>query len=165
MRIHFNFGNYSPILSESEDNEEDNKEKEDLATNLINAFDVGNVQPPQPISREKPQQYQGYYGGYQYQSQPQAQQQQRPMQADNRWGNYPQMGQPQSLPLNPMTGRYSGMPQPPMSQGQGQSGQMSQGMGGMFKNPMMGQRNPQLQGMSGQYYDPRYQGYQGYQQQ
>lgn len=73
------------------------------------------------------------------------------------------MSQAQSLPLNPMAGRYSGIPPAPMSQGQGP--QMSQGMGGMFKNPMMGQRNPQMQGMGGQYYDPRYQGYQGYQQQ
>lgn len=160
LRIQFNFGNYSPIVSESEDNEEDNKEREDLATNLINAFDVSKVQPPQPLSRDKPQQYQGYYGGYAYQAQPQ---QQRPIQGDSRWGGYAQMGQAQSMPLNPMAGRYSGMSQAGIPQGQAPA--MNQGMGGMFKNPMMGQRNPQMQGMSGQYYDPRYQGYQGYQQQ
>ena len=82
--------------------------------------------------------------------------------------------QPQSVynPLNPMAPKFNNqMPPNPMSQGQmgqqqiGQQsmgqGQMNQpGLGGMFKNPMMGQRNPQMGGMGGQYYDPRYQGYQ-----
>ncbi len=186
IRMEFNFGNYSPIDSNSEDNEEDNKEREDLATNLINSFDVGKVppppqpQPPPPPQREKPQQYQGYYGGYPSYQAPQ--QQQRPM-VDNRWMNYPQMSQSQPQTLyNPLAGRYGGIPQNQMNQGQsvnqpgmgqpgmgqpgmGQPGMgqpvMGQpGMGGMYKNPLMGQRNPGMQGMGGQYYDPRYQGYQ-----
>ena len=54
-------------------------------------------------------------------------------------------------PLNPMMGKYQGMPPPnPMQMGQ-------QG----YKNPMMGR--PQQQQQGNQYYDPRYQG--GYQQQ
>jgi hypothetical protein len=160
LRMQFNFGNFSPIVSESEDNDEDKDKDEDLAANLINAYDVGKVAPSSETqNRDKNQAYQGYYGGYQqqYPQQPQQPQQapqpqQRPM-PDNRWMNYQQQPQPpQSIynPLNPMAGRY-GPPQPP-----GGAGQMAQGM---YKNPMMGQRNPNPPN-PGQYYDPRYQGYQ-----
>ena len=45
-RIQFNFGTYSPINSESEDNAEDKEEKEDLAAGLLNSFDVSKVAPP-----------------------------------------------------------------------------------------------------------------------
>ena len=46
-----NFGNYSPINTDSEDNDDNREDKEeDLAANLLNSFDVGKVtQPPAPI--------------------------------------------------------------------------------------------------------------------
>lgn len=36
VRLHFGFGNYSPIMSDEEDAANDDKNKEDLVGNLLN---------------------------------------------------------------------------------------------------------------------------------
>jgi hypothetical protein len=164
------FGGFSPILTD--DDQEDDKSKEDLASNLLNSLDMRKMPPssltPPQINREKPmpqqQQYQNYYSNYSYPVQPRSM-----PPADNRWGSYPSINQamgqaqdPQGQPYNPQNqipGKY------PMNIGQmpvpGQSGQI-------YKPPMMGQGQRANPNMGGQYYrgpegyDPRYQG--GYQQ-
>jgi hypothetical protein len=166
IRMHFGLGNFSPILTDEDDNDKE-KNNGDLASDLLNSLGDFAKMPPQQqpsLQREKApsqptqQQYQGYYGGYSYQPPP------RNMPpAENRWMGY---GMNQSMaqnmqsqaqvynPLNPMAGKYS-------------APQMGQMPNQMYKNPLMGQRPP----MNNQYYrppnsnegyDPRYQG--GYQQ-
>lgn len=167
IRLHFGFSSFSPILT---DEDEEGNNNGDLASDLLNSLgDFKMPVQPQSAPRDKPlqpppqQQYQGYYG-YGYQPQPQ----QRPLTTDNRWADYrgmPQQAQtiPQQQvynPLNPMAGKYAPMP--------AQMGQMGQGQ---YKNPMM-DRSRQNQPQMGQYYrgpssgnegyDRRYQG--GYQQ-
>ena len=154
--MQYDFGIYSPINSDSEDKDEPKEDKEDLAANLLSAFDMGTVaQPAANLSQDKNQQYQGYYANYPSYPQPQ----QRPVQVDNRWMNYPPPSmsqQPQNVynPLNPMAAKYqSTLPPPPQNQMQ-----MGQNMNNQYKNnPMVNRGNPQ---MGGQYYDQRYQGYQ-----
>jgi hypothetical protein len=182
IRLHFGFSSFSPILT---DEDEEGNNNGDLASDLLNSLgDFKMPAQPQSAPRDKPpqppppqQQYQGYYG-YGYQSQPQTQQ--RPVPADNRWADYrgitqQTQGMPQQQvynPLNPMAGKYPPMPAQMGQMGQGQMGQqMGQGQMGQYKNPMM-ERQRQNQPQMGQYYrgpssanegyDRRYQG--GYQQ-